>query len=990
MFKKSLLLSSTLILFIGCSDVSELETPSTSSSSDISSTSSETLSFQISSISISSSFSSAFTSQNSSVSLKDTSTLSSASFSSFSNTLSSSSLSSDESNLSSSSSSSVSSTSITQAKTRFILSGDIAKESETRLDVSGAIKYEIKNLPSWVSLDEKSGVLNMRPDGSTIGHELFDVIVTKESEVITLKDALRISLFKPLSTLAQSIQETKPTTVKHTGAKAKTTTGGAVNLITNADGVNHTVMVQYFERYNTNTRLVAIDLATNTVKSILDENTSQGEGYNAGSHVPIGNGKEMFAFNKKGLEQVSIYDTNTHTWIRDIVEAPVTHGINIETITISTAGQVFTLGVNGKTGHPTLLRIDPNTYETQFYGDIGDGGWFGQQVVADDTYVYVNSGREPYEIIQVRISDGEQTSITKGYDLWMQQHKGGVTIGYGGKNYMMYQGKATELTKGMSIVSDAPWPKVEGECNFGTCYNQNYDRQQDFFYDVDSSAAIPSADNTAGYVWYQDSYKGAYKRITIPIVPLYEIPIFDLHVLPEVNKVLFAGDRYTGYLLQDMDTYSATAYKPISGMPSYYATDYSYPYVTMTGYPNGQTLVYDVREKWDNTKQGADYSPENSVEVTNPRNLGHMNKTSGNHKNYAVVTGNDGLLYFAGRWMRDGVGSGVEWYNLSDDSEGGLRKGFEDVWITQMKAVGDYIALGCAKRSGSSAFEIRMFNTTTKRVEYTIIPDKEISRVGYWSNYGDENILIYTRAGDTGIAGLLNVNVITKEVIYNKNLGIGTNVGKLSNEKEPASIFMHEGFAYLNAGGAVIRIEPSTGDCEVALRLSERIGRIQPYKNRLFSSVYESLELPFDFKWGFESADKREVIKATKVSEGNGNLVFTTTSTNPLHVEVTLDHSDGTIINGFSYDTEAINKESGVKMSLCMTVEAISGDVAISAVEYNGNETALVKEGESKYVEFKVTSYSAKDFFRVHFNTDLMNKSHFKLKNIELKKEISY
>jgi len=182
--------------------------------------------------------------------------------------------------------------------TEFILSGEISQKSSTTLNIEGAVKYQVPNLPSWVSLDESTGLLTMTPDGSLAGHERFDVVVTMQDKKVTYKNALRISLYKPLSKLLQSIKETAPTSARVIGGKAETTTGGAANLITNADGINHTLMVQYFERYNTNTRMVAIDLATNTVKSVLDEETSQGEGYNAGSHVPIGNGREMFAFNK--------------------------------------------------------------------------------------------------------------------------------------------------------------------------------------------------------------------------------------------------------------------------------------------------------------------------------------------------------------------------------------------------------------------------------------------------------------------------------------------------------------------------------------------------------------------------------------------------------------------------------------------------------------------------------------------------------------------
>ncbi len=870
----------------------------------------------------------------------------------------------------------------------FVLSSEIKKSVSIKMEVAGASKYRVPNLPSWISLNEKTGELVMKSDGSVIGHQLYDLIVTKDSKDITIANALRVSLYRPYSTLKSRLKLEKPVETTKTGASNKTTSFGGVYIITNADGINHTAISYYFERYNTNGRLTAIDVATNTVKSVIEESEMEGEGWNGVMMVPLGNGRAMFSFNNMGKMDVAVYDTKTHTWDRHIVTSPPTHRINLpNAMTYSTGGMVFTLGVNPHDGtaHPTLLRIDPNTYETHFYGNIGEGGWFGQQVVADKTYVYVLTGRVPYRITQVRISDGEQKSIATGDDLWLRQYKGGVLIGYGGKSYFMHKGKQYEILKGQTSV-DAPWPKVKGECARRTCYNVDYD--QKFISASDSSSAIPLSGTDVGNYWYQDEYKGKWKKITTPNIPLYSVSLIDMKVLPEISKVFYAADRYAGYVLQDIDDKSFKAYNPVDGGLSYYANDYSYPYLTFTGYPNGQTLVYDVRKPWDNTLPGINYHPDKKVKVTNPKNIGHMNLVSENHKNYAVTTGQDGLLYFGGRWMRFGVGGGVEWYNMETNEHGGIREGFEDVWITQMKAFGKYIALGCSKISGSSAFEIRMLNTQTKKIDYVIVPDKDISRVGLWAKGSDENLFISTRS-KVGNAAIMNINVIKNKIIYNRDLGLATNVGKLSNEKDNASIFVKDGFVYMNTNSTLIlRIEPNTGDAEIATRYVGKSGKITAYKDTLYISGKETQEIPLKMKYGFEKTDKRKIVDITSVSKGDDNIVFKTTSTKPFDVEVSLKET-GTAEykNAFFYDNTSVDDNS--KITLVMTIESISGgDIIINSVEYDGRASVTVKAGETKRVELTVGVLAQNKRLRVGFGVDKMVPSTWKMKDILIKKEL--
>jgi len=736
----------------------------------------------------------------------------------------------------------------------FVLAGQNTETAYQQIYVPNATRYQIQNLPNWVTLNERTGDINMSPNGSQLGHELFDIIVTIDGQTRTIENGLRISLYKPASESLADISSLSPVALRKTGGENKTTSVSGVYEITNSDGINHTLITVYFQKYQKNNRITAIDMATNTVKSVLTENDLSTEGWNGAVMVPLGNGRAMFSYYASGKQQVSVYNTNTHQWDRNIVTPPTTHGPSINAITLSTDGQVFTIGQNSVTKKVTLLRIDPNTYSTQFYGDIGasqsSGAW-AQQIAVDAKYAYVLSGRDPYELIQVRRSDGQQTTIPFTDGISIQQHKGGVTASGNGKNWYLYEGQ--QILKNDRVSVDAPWTQVAGECDYGSCFNVSYDN---IIAADDRNALIPISSESIGTYWYQDAYKGPWKKITIPNIPLYPVPLLEAIVLPEVNKVLYAGDAYTGFLLQDMQTKDSTAYNLREGKFSYYGYKYSYPYIIMTGYPNGSSIIYDVTKPWDNTILGSAYKPDVTVATTNPKNIGKMNTVSGNHKNFSVTTGNDKKLYFAGRWMRDGSGSGVEWYDPITGKQSGLRNGFEDCWITQMEAVGDYIALGCSKISGSSAFEIRMFNTFTKHVDYVIIPDATLNRVGFWTKYGDENILIYTLdPANDNHARVLNINVITQKVVYNKDLEVWSNVQSLVNEKDPASIFMMDGFAYINAhNNVLIRLEPSTGDSEVVLKYIGNRGRMQGYDNVAYiAGDTQTSEVDIPLSFGFQT-----------------------------------------------------------------------------------------------------------------------------------------
>ena len=338
--------------------------------------------------------------------------------------------------------------------------------------------------------------------------------------------------------------------------------------------------------------------------------------------------------------------------------------------------------------------------------------------------------------------------------------------------------------------------------------------------------------------------------------------------------------------------------------------------------------------------------------------------------------------------MRDGVGGGVEWYNMQTKEHGGIRQGFEDSWVMEMKAVGDYIALGCRKISGSSPFEIRMLNTKTKKIDYIITPDPTISAVGEWINFQDENLLISSRSQD-GQANLININVIQNKVIYNKNLGISSNIGIYEDSKGAYSIVLNDGFGYLNARGNIImRFDPNNGNIEPALKYNNYSSKFEIYKDKIYFVDTQSKELPFTTTFGFKEADTRERINITSVDKGNTNFIFKTTSTDPFNLDVSLlNTTSGGYMNNFFYDNTTITDND--KITLVMTIKSIKGgDVIINAVEYDPGASAVVKAGETKTVELTVGVLAHNQRVRVSFDLAKMIASEWTMTDIHIKKEL--
>ncbi len=54
---------------------------------------------------------------------------------------------------------------------------------------------------------------------------------------------------------------------------------------------------------------------------------------------------------------------------------------------------------------------------------------------------------------------------------------------------------------------------------------------------------------------------------------------------------------------------------------------------------------------------------------------------------YSGVTGADGKVYFGGRWMRDGAGGGLGWYDPKTGQAGGVWEPLSNYQVTHLAAV---------------------------------------------------------------------------------------------------------------------------------------------------------------------------------------------------------------------------------------------------------------------------------------------------------------
>ena len=305
-------------------------------------------------------------------------------------------------------------------------------------------------------------------------------------------------------------------------------------------------------------------------------------------------------------------------------------------------------------------------------------------------------------------------------------------------------------------------------------------------------------------------------------VDTIEATIFRLAEIPD-GRILGAGMEYGGEFI----------FNPAANKFEYLGKTFGNPYtfcvqdgnVYMSGYPSGMTSVYDPRRPWASIVGPPPGMPTLADDdpKRNPRLIGHLAAESGCHKMYASVAGTDGCVYFGGRWIRNGSGGGLAWFDPKTQKRGGFHDIFSNYQVRHMAAVDDArkivistrvtddVVLGKERPKCGRLF---VLDTATKQIVKTIDPFPDCDCPGVIVGVGGSDILGLTYPRDDKKKTILyRLNVSTGEMVFMRSLDVQTMLDFTGNETEPFDFRMgpdRKVWTILNST-TLVKVSPDTG-----------------------------------------------------------------------------------------------------------------------------------------------------------------------------------
>ncbi|HUT35900.1 MAG TPA: hypothetical protein VNE39_20600 [Planctomycetota bacterium] len=627
--------------------------------------------------------------------------------------------------------------------------------------------------------------------------------------------------------LKSLVERAKALAVEELGVPVTSVRRGELMLVPNPDGKTHDFLQWYFKGYGGPTTVFIGDLATGAVKrdGIPDRRQIHICGRVLGP-----DGKLYIATPdwQKGME-VYVYDPATNELSCKGVVAP---GLAGETrpMCIGTDGMIYGSGSYNQERKAGAYQIDPKTGKVTEYGPIGPShapnGCWGYSVAADDRYVYVASGKVPWFLVAYDRQTGKDetlvTTETVGGYVGVSQQRHGCTasaskvVGTDGKaiQYWLYQGKAIPKK---APNEKPPWPEPPDSKPW-----VGLPPKPEFFTD----SATPTSDGKAA-LWYRTPETKAEDREwkAIPLqVPTYPMTINRLTELPD-GRVLGTADSYEGNFLFDPATGKSVHLG--KNHLSHYATAILDGKVYMSGYPSSITYVLDPAKPWTIGSGDPVHKPiPETDERSNPRLLGYLNKWAGTHKMYAAAVGADGKVYFGGRWVRNGSGGGLAWWDPQKGEGGGFWREFSNCQITHMAAAegGGLIVISTMRvrdatlgKPEPKQGKLFVWDTAAQKLVREIEPVMEAKGTALIVSVGGSRVLGWTEdPADPKSSILYGVDASSGEVAFRKKLPFPLPVGIGSNQMEPFDFRLGpDGKVWTFLAGALIRINPADAAIEV-------------------------------------------------------------------------------------------------------------------------------------------------------------------------------
>jgi len=659
--------------------------------------------------------------------------------------------------------------------------------------------------------------------------------------------------------LAKAVADAKTLPAEDVGTPVQSVRFEGVFWAPNPDGKTWDLLVVYFKEYGGPNEIVVLDLgAGREMQRLKIPRDPTRHNWHLPGRALSPDGKLYFSTLCRGLRvQIDVYDPAANRL--QVAAVPVPDYLHGEThpLVRSTDGKMVALGAHTNKAAGAML-IDPATNQVTTFPPIGpshapDDCW-GYSGAADDTHIYVASGKVPWYLVALERSTGKSTVLATtervGGFIGVHQHAHGcsasVTVGEGKprQDYWLLHGKLVPRAD-RNRKDDTPWkepatpapaappqpelylenatPRADGLCQLW--YRPPAEKEAGESRLAKIPADKRSTLNPEDFGWHRIEFT----------VETYSMGISRLTELPD-GRLLGTAGAYEGNFVFDPST---KASEHLGKIPlSHYATCTCDGKVYMSGYPTSPVYVYDPARPWTATIGGAGPLAESEgarmqrleAPTSNPRFLGYL-KAAGTHKMYAAAAGADGKVYFGGRWYRNGQGGGLGWCDTKTQALGGIWEIFSNYQVNYMNTASDgrYVVISThrvedsvLKKPKPKQGKLFIWDTQAQKIVREIEPVMEAKGAGLVQGLGGACVLGWTEnPADAKASSILyGVQVESGEVLFRQTIPFALPVSLGGNQGEPFDFRLGpDGRLWTLVNRVLVSIDPQTLKVEVAGRL---------------------------------------------------------------------------------------------------------------------------------------------------------------------------
>lgn len=453
----------------------------------------------------------------------------------------------------------------------------------------------------------------------------------------------------------EQIDQAKPLAVENLVVPIRDIRGPVALYVANPHNGSMNAVIHYFETYSRNHHLMFVEMATGKVKHV---------------HLPSGLYNNHFVAHKQGKiyshgpKGLCVYDTATN----ELTNLGESIGGETRPMTLGPDGMIY--GTGSSNSMPVAYQINPETNAVTKYGTIGPShapnNCWGYFVNADENYVYVASGKIPWRLVAYNRKTKESKVL-----ITLDDARGLISFG-------AHNGKRTANLRHSDKPDERYW-LGDGQI---TLIEKTEDAPPAHTSDVLQSNDNPGKVEVTGDL-KPDGKGNVAVTFKLPdgktMAVKYNVPIYPTNIYQVVagpdGKIYGSGGNYLGLFVYDPATGESEHLKkmPIS-VPLLNWIDGK---LVMTGYPSGNTMLYDPAKPWTTEKATA-----------NPKHLTYLaHDGAGFHTPYDAIVGSDNKLYAVGGWYRNGNGGGLGWYDVAARKGGGIHDGMGNYRTTHLTSV---------------------------------------------------------------------------------------------------------------------------------------------------------------------------------------------------------------------------------------------------------------------------------------------------------------